>query len=436
MQQTIITSRPIGISPEERVLSAGRALIAIVLMTALVMTLMPFPGAYDGFEQADGNPVNKYGYSALALIALLGHLLFADRRVAATLLRPAWLILAAWLVFASVNSVMPELAFRAALFTIAAMIAATGALSLPASAAAFRLCLTVMALAVLGLSYFGVLFLPEMAIHQAFELESQHAGLWRGVYSHKNVTGQVIAPLFFIGIYLWRAGQCKTGILIAVLSFVFAYHSGSKTTLALIPAVTLLVLSGRILGGRILPVILVLVSVTAIGMMTLGTVLSDTLDSILQSVMPGTTFTGRTDLWRFTLDLMRPQQWIGYGIDSFWPTPIVMAAEAPFELGWDPRGIVNAHNGYLDIAITLGWPGLAFALLVLFVLPLADYVKCRDTRENALAADLFLMILTFMLMNAFLESFFFARGHPGWMLTWIAVVGLRLTARHPMKASG
>ncbi|MER0239518.1 O-antigen ligase [Fulvimarina sp. MAC8] len=436
MQQTVYPSQPIGLSLEERALSAGRTLLAVGLMTALVMTLMPFPAGYATFAAVDGNPVNKYGYSALAMLALLGHFMFADRRVALTLLRPAWLILAAWLVLSSVNSIMPELAFRAALFTIAAMIAATGALSLPANASAFRLCLTVMALVVLGLCYFGVVAMPSLAIHQAFETESQHSGLWRGIYSHKNVTGQVMAPLFFIGFYLWRAGHWKAGVLIAVLSFILAYKTGSKTTLALMPAVMLLVLSGRIFGGRILPVLLVFGAVTAVGMMTLGTVLSDTLNSILQLVLPGTTFTGRTDLWRFTLDLMGPQQWIGYGVDTFWSTPIVMTAEAPFELTWDPRGIVNAHNGYLDIAITIGWPGLLMAMIVLFVLPLVDYVKCRETRENHLAADLFLMILTFMLMNSFLESFFFARGHPGWMLTWIAVVGLRLTARHQLKPAG
>lgn len=436
MQQTVSPYRPIGLSLEEHALSAGRTLLAVGLMTALVMTLMPFPSAYDAFAAVDGNPVNKYGYSALAILALAGHFMVADRHVAATLLRPAWLILAVWLILSSVNSVVPDLAFRAALFTIAAMIAATGALSLPANAAAFRLSLTVMAMVVLGLCYFGVLAMPRLAVHQAFEIESQHAGLWRGIYSHKNVTGQVMAPLFFVGLYLCRAGKWTSGAFIAVASLVFAYKTGSKTTLALMPAVMLLVLSGRIIGGRVLPVLLVFGAVTVVGLMTLGTVLSDTLNQLLQLVLPGTTFTGRADLWRFTLDLMGPQQWIGHGVDSFWSTAIVMTAETPFELEWDPRGIVNAHNGYLDIAITIGWPGLVMALFVLFVLPLVDYVKCVATRENRLAADLFLMILAFMLLNGFLESFFFARGHPGWMLTWIAVVGLRLAARHPMKTAG
>ncbi|MEN3792743.1 O-antigen ligase [Fulvimarina sp. MAC3] len=433
MQDTLYPYRPTGLPLEERALATGRTLLAIALMTALVMTLMPFPASYDTFEIVDGNPVNKYGYSVLAALALVAHFVFADRRVAMTLLRPAWLILAAWLVLASANSIAPDLAFRAALFTIAAMIAATGALSLPADAAAFRLSLTVMALVVLGLCYFGVVAMPQYAIHQGFEVESEHSGLWRGIYSHKNVAGQVMAPLFFVGLYLWRAGHAKIGVLIAALAFFFAYKTGSKTTLALMPAVMLLVLSGRILGGRFLPVLFVFGAVTVVALMTLGTVLNDTLDSILQLVLPGTTFTGRTDLWRFTLDLMGPQQWIGHGVGTFWSTPIVMTAETPFELNWDPRGIVNAHNGYLDVAITIGWPGLVMAIFVLFVLPLVDYVKCRPTRENNLAADLFLMILTFMLLNAFLESFFFARGNPSWMLTWIAVVGLRLTARHPMK---
>ncbi|MDY8107643.1 O-antigen ligase [Fulvimarina sp. 2208YS6-2-32] len=430
MQQSTYPAYELQLPLEQRLLAAGRSLFAIALMTVLVMTLEPFPMSYEAIPTLDGNPVNKYGYSALAALALVGLFMFADKRVALTLLRPAWLVLAAWLLLSSLNSIWPDLAFRSGLFTLAAMIAATGALSLPENARSFRFCLTVMALAVLGFCYYGVLLKPDIAIHQGFEIESQHSGLWRGIYSHKNIAGQVMAALGFVGLYLWRSGNRKAAVLIAALSFFFAYKTGSKTTLVLIPAVMVMVLAGRVFASRSLAALLVFCAVAGLAMMTLGSVMSETLDTLLQWVLPGTTFTGRTDLWRFTLELMETRQWVGFGIESFWPGPIVMTAEPPFELNWDPRGIVNAHNGYLDLAISIGWPGLAMGVIVLLFLPLADYVRCDGARENQRAADLFLMILTFMLLNSFLESFLFSRGNPSWMLMWISVVGLRLTARH------
>ncbi|WP_158555081.1 O-antigen ligase family protein [Fulvimarina endophytica] len=433
MHDETIRSGAIGPAFEHRVLSAARTLAAIALITLLVMTLVPFPMGYEATPVESSNPVNKYGYAFLAAVALIAHLLFTDKRVALTLLRPAWLVLAAWLLLGSLNSIWPDLAFRAALFTLAAMVAATGALSLPPDARAFRLCLTVMALLVLGLCYFGVLFYPAAAIHQSFEIETQNSGLWRGIYSHKNVAGQVMAALGFVAVYLWRCGDRKLALLIGLLSFAFAYKTGSKTTLALIPAVIVIVLAGRVFGSRILPVFLVLAAVTLLGLMTLGSVMSDTLQSVLDWFLPGTTFTGRSDLWRFTLELMQSRQWLGFGVDSFWPGPIVLTAEPPFELAWDPRGIVNAHNGYLDLAIAIGWPGLAMGVLVLVLLPMKDYARCVAGRDNQVLADLFLMILTFMLLNSFLESFLFERGNPSWMLTWMSVVGLRLLARHRLQ---
>ena len=160
-----------------------------------------------------------------------------------------------------------------------------------------------------------------------------------------------------------------------------------------------------------------------------GTVLFKPLDTLLQTILPGTTFTGRTDLWRFTLELLRPREWRGFGIESFWLTPHVTKAEQPFELSWDMREIVNAHNGYLELVVWGGWPLLAIGILVLVLAPLWDYVRTPQDRENVLLADFCLMVLSFGLLNAFLESFFLSRGNQIWLMMWMAIVGLHLARR-------
>ena len=44
----------------------------------------------------------------------------------------------------------------------------------------------------------------------------------------------------------------------------------------------------------------------------------------------------------------------------------------------------------------------------------------------------FLMILAFTALNAFMETFFFRRGDPVWMLMVFAIVGLRRVSSEPL----
>lgn len=79
------------------------------------------------------------------------------------------------------------------------------------------------------------------------------------------------------------------------------------------------------------------------------------------------TFTQRTDVWRFTVDQFRLHPWRGVGFGSFWDVdPKVqpsLQADAWFA---QPDAATNeSHNGYLDILVTTGIPGLIGALLLL-----------------------------------------------------------------------
>lgn len=412
-----------------------RTALATILFVALLLTLTPFAPADDAAASAaaSGNLLNQLGYAILAVLAMTAHVLFTDRLVARSLLRPTWIAMALCILASVAQSLDPGQTLRAALFTLMAMVAGTAVVTLPPNAEAFRTSLATTALIVLGLSYLGVLLFPHIAIHQAVGDEPQHAGLWRGAYPHKNLAAPIMAGLFFAGLYLIRCGRRTTGWIVALLAAVFVLKTGSKTSTALVPLVAMLVVFGNRIGGRFLPVTLLIAAAGVMALMTLGAVLSPTLDAVLQTVLPGTTFTGRMDLWRFALDTMAPRQWTGFGLESFWLTPNVFGAEMPFELSWDPRGIVNSHSGYLDVAIALGWPSLGVATLVLLFLPASDYVRCAAGEENRRMADLFLMIVAFVLLNSFLESYFFRRNDPVWMMLWTSIVGLRLVSKFSIR---
>ncbi|MEF2552362.1 O-antigen ligase [Aurantimonas sp. A2-1-M11] len=408
-----------------------RLMLGAGILTALLVTVTPFAVTFEGDQNA-GNLANQLGYASLALVVFAGHFLLTDRTTLLALMRPAWMMMAVWLLGSALWAAQPENALRGAVFTLLAMAAVSGVLCFPKDVRAFRTALTLAMLAVLALSYLGVIALPGLAIHDGSGSEPQHAGLWRGAYSHKNVAGAVFAVVFFCGVYLFRAGNRWTGFAIAVLAALFVVKTGSKTSIILLPVVAAIVVFGAIAGRRLL-VAGIAVTLTLMALLTLGTVLSPTLDNIVQTVVPGTTFTGRMDLWRFALEVFDGHEWTGFGLNAFWQTQVVFGTERNFELSWDPRGIANAHNGYLDVAISMGLPGLALAILVLVILPLRDFVHIGRDRESERLGQMFLMILAYLLLNSFLESFLFDRANPIWMAVCFAVIGLRLLSRRPVR---
>jgi O-antigen ligase len=203
--------------------------------------------------------------------------------------------------------------------------------------------------------------------------------------------------------------------------------------MTLLPVVATIVIFGSI-TGRWLLVVGIGLTLVVMTLLTLGTVLSPVLDQIVQTVVPGTTFTGRMDLWRFALEVFDGREWTGFGLNAFWQGQVVYGTERNFELSWDPRGSANAHNGYLDVAISMGVPGLVLAVVVLVLLPLWDFVHIGRDRESERLGQFFLMVLTYLLLNAFLESFLFERANPIWMAVCFAVIGLRLLSRHQVRA--
>ncbi|MCQ0990305.1 O-antigen ligase family protein [Jiella marina] len=414
-----------------------RLVVAAAVLCALLVTFTPFAVTFEGNQDA-GSLINQLGYSALAGLVLASHLVFTKPRVGLSLLRPWWIIMAGWLLASAFWAPSPENALRSALFTLLAMSAVTGVFCFPIDGRAFRTVLAIGALAVLGLSYFGVIAMPASAIHDAsggVGSEAEHAGLWRGIYSHKNVAGAVIGSLFFFGIYFFRSNMKLVGVTIAAGACFFVLQTGSKTATGLLPLVTVLVIGLRLMGGRRLLSVAIFATLVTMALLTLGTVLSPTLDAIVQWAVPGTTFTGRMDLWRFALEIFRGHEWTGFGLNAFWQTDVVAHTERNFELTWDPRGSPNAHNGYLDVAISMGVPGLVIAVIALVILPLIDYARIGRDAESTCLGDMLLMILTYLLLNSFLESFLFERANPVWMLVWFAVVGLRLLARHRVEAA-
>jgi O-antigen ligase len=142
---------------------------------------------------------------------------------------------------------------------------------------------------------------------------------------------------------------------------------------------------------------------------------------VLNAVLPDTSFTGRTDVWRFAIDHAMERPLTGYGFMAFWRTPDVFLAEmANF---WANLA-AHSHDGYLDIALTTGLPGLAFTLLLVVVMPLINFHNRVDGEANRVLSLLCLRFWLFGIYVNCFESALFDRGNPIWFFLLSASFGL------------
>ncbi|MCO4318741.1 O-antigen ligase family protein [Phyllobacterium sp. 21LDTY02-6] len=410
-------------------LRLAASLIAALVLCVLIISFRPFQPASTAAAGSGGDLVNQLGFGALGGLSIIAMIGLADPRRLLCLASPLWALMFGFLFYSTLIAVDPAAAQRAVIFTLIGVLCIIAVLALPRDGDGFSLVLSIAGIAVLVLSYVGLAVVPDLARHTAAEVEAQHAGLWRGIFAHKNIAAPVMAAFVFAGIYLIRRRWLKPGIAILLLALVFVAHTGSKTSTALVPLVILLVMLPGLMGLRLIAALIIALVLFAFFYFTIGTVFFPGARDFLLNLGVDATFTGRSSIWQFALEKLADTPWRGYGLESFWEAPVVQQAENPYYLDWDVRGIVHAHNGYLDIAIAMGIPALVCAMLVLVLLPLIDYVRCLKKRENIFLADFFMMCLTFALMNAFLESFFFRRADPVWLLVVMATFGLRLTAR-------
>lgn len=403
------------------------AAVSTVIFSILLISFRPFQGRFEA--QAGGDIVNQLGFSALGVIAVICLFTLAKPHYLRALLSPGWLLMCGFLLMSAFIAPDPMATIRTVIFTLIGMVCMFSIAGLLQDADGFSKTITIVAGLVLALSFVGVVIVPDLATHGYDTVEPANSYLWRGVFVHKNIAGPVMAAFAFAGIYLMRRGMVMRGFILMIAATIFVSQTGSKTTVALIPLAVIVIIFPALLGWRWLTFLTTLTTHIVLGLFTIGTILFKPLRDFMESTPIDATFTGRTSIWAFAIEKLSLRPWTGFGFESFWSSPISVDAANPYYLGWDVRPIVHGHNGYLDIAMTMGIPALICAVMVLIILPLFDYLHCKQTRENILLADFFLMVVFFCTLSAHLESFFFRRIDPAWLILMLATFGLRLCAR-------
>ncbi|OCW56780.1 O-antigen ligase family protein [Hoeflea olei] len=423
-------------------LSDGVIRIAALTLSALAIALMlislkPFVSTSMISETAmdEGSAINQVGFLAAGLVFALAMLCLTSRQVLASLLAPGFLLLALVLAYNVATSPAPAAMIRALVLTLIGMLIACAAIVLPRGEKDFRIALIAATCLTLALDYGGVIALPGLATHGYDVFEPQHAGLWRGHFSHKNIAGPVMCVIAIFGVYVMRSGQRLIGLVIFLAGALFVYKTGSKTTSGLFPLAILIVLTASAFRRPAAAILLNLFALAGVALVTLGSLGHPRIAALVLDLLGDETYTGRTTLWAFSLSKIPEHPWLGFGLYNFWSTDNVFGLDKPFEAAWDYRFIVHGHNNYLDILLNLGLLGGGVLIWLLYVAPMFNYAKARRNPNNRKLADMFFMIVVFMGLLSFLETFFLARNDPIWLMHIFAVIGLHLLARFDIGAA-
>lgn len=196
-----------------------------------------------------------------------------------------------------------------------------------------------------------------------------------GIHTHKNTLGAVMLLTGLICVPYAAGQQGLMGRIfwwsVFIASFVLLVASKSKTSLAILIAagvvgpilLAALRSRGAVLWGLGFSV-LALIAAAVFGWLAWCAVQG--LDPLAPAEK--VTFTQRTDVWRFTISQVLQHPWSGVGFGSFWDVDPKVQPSLQTDLWFaQPDAPTNkSHNGYLDLLVTTGIPGLIGALALLF----------------------------------------------------------------------
>lgn len=157
--------------------------------------------------------------------------------------------------------------------------------------------------------------------------------------------------------------------------------------------------------------------------LSLFALFADTSGFLVHALGRKENLTGRTNIWTAVLS-MHTNPWIGTGFEDFW---MGSRLERVGEL--TAPGIQEAHNGYIELYLNLGWTGL----ILLGVVMVSGYGNALATfRRNPHAGSLRLALFTAVVIYSLTEAGFRFMS-PIWLAFLLSVTAVPQKLRSPVR---
>ncbi|MDF0490947.1 O-antigen ligase family protein [Sphingomonas sp. H39-1-10] len=396
----------------------------------LILTLFgPAMTTLGETESGAGNVLRQAGYAWVFAFAVIAMRPLKHPERLAVVPWPFWLALA-WCWLSLAWALDPGVAVRRLVLTtiiIWSAFAIVRQLGIERTLLFVRLALVAM----LIINFVTVIVFPSIGLHDTTSDDPLLVGKWRGLMGHKNQAGLLCALTILFFVYDRRKLPYALMAAVVISSTVFLWFSASKTSLGLVFVAAAagigIAHAKKRYGNRH--------SMSAIGrsvlMLAIALILVPIIHFSVQSdwflnyLADPSGLTGRTQIWAAMMRyyLNNPVFSAGYG--SFWnignASPMLT-----FGKGW-VLSVSEGHNGYLDLLVTIGLPGLVLVLMATFVFPARRLFV--TTRLSHATVALVAAVLLFCFMHNFTESSLFDRDTLGQVFLLI-VLGMLWTGEN------
>ncbi|BAY96480.1 O-antigen polymerase [Tolypothrix tenuis PCC 7101] len=252
-----------------------------------------------------------------------------------------------------------------------------------------------------------------------------HAGAWRGIYPHKNSCGiiMMLSSLVFLLLAIDKKEKSLPLWLGFGLSIIMLLMTRSTSSLLNFGNMMFAFFFFRGLRLRLdmmIPALCFFGSIFA----SLFIILQSNSDSILASFGKGSNLSGRTDLWLAVLDMIWKKPLLGYGYGAFWLGENSEAVNVWYAVGWKAP---YAHNGWLDIWLTVGILGLVLCALGFTFSLIRSLIWVSQTKT----VDAFWpgIYITYIFLANMTETTFMVQND----ISWVLYVAVGLTVLLPPK---
>jgi exopolysaccharide production protein ExoQ len=250
-----------------------------------------------------------------------------------------------------------------------------------------------------------------------------------GVTTNKNTLGLITFILALGALWSVRALVVNKGapnrrrrllaqgtLLVLGMAVLQMAHSATAVACFALGGMLMLATSLRVIGSRPARVhALCLTIVLAGGLASLLGVGAD----VSQALGRGTDLTGRTEIWAAAIPTV-PNALIGAGFESFWNGYGQNVTRKLEQEGYyNIKGLVSAHNGYIQIYLDLGWVGICLIGVIL----ISGYRgACADFRRNPEFGSMALAYIATVAIYSITEAGFRVLT-PTWIFLMLSVVG-------------
>jgi O-antigen ligase len=370
-------------------------------------------------DASDGNVI-KQVLALGAFVAVLAGTPSAIFRLPA-IVPPLAVVLFGWCLVTLTWSPAPDIGFRRIILTALSVLVVFTYASSYGVKRLWQVLTWVFAALVFGSLLSGVLV--PAAIHQPEDPETGLAGDWRGLLFHKNGTGFVAATAAIIFLWRWVESRRAGDGVALFASLLLLVLSGAKTSMIALPVAILVAMGLHYFIGRLIgrPWLFIL---SAVAVLIVAMLIQGEWELIEKFLDNPTGLTGRTAIWSALLQVARGGAWVfGTGFASLFgvgdATPL-----APYLDGWLLMA-GHGHNGYLELLISVGVPGVVLAVVAFMVMPLWALMGPTGLSRSIHMSSL--SCLVFIAIHNLSESSLMDRSHIAWVvLLFVAATAAQL----------